>query len=91
MTGYDIFEFIKHNLGHINFEGETNHDRKSLENLEKYDELITILLYEINDVFDETKDRPEFSGKQLHKKTGFIIRDIKELYENFKIKDYEVK
>lgn len=36
MTGYDIYSFIKPHLGDIDFHGETNSDKKSLENLEKY-------------------------------------------------------
>ena len=83
MTGYDIYNFIKPHLGNIDFHGETNSDKKSLENLEKYEQLITELLYKINEVYGDTENRYEFSGKQLHKKTGFIIRDIKELYKGF--------
>jgi len=82
ITGFEIYEFIRPNLGVIDFHGETNADIKSFENIKKYEDVLYYMLQDLEDVFDETKNRGEYSAKEINKESKRIILLIKEKIEN---------
>ena len=86
ITGIEIYEFIKPNLGKVAFHGETYADAKSVENIKKYEDLLYYILQDLEDVYDVTKDRYEYSAKEINKESKRIILLIKE-----KINDMEIE
>ena len=86
ITGIEIYEFIKPNLGDVEFHGETYADEESIDNIKKYENLLYYLLQDLEDVYDTTKSRHEGSAKDINKEIKRIILLIQE-----KIKDMEIE
>jgi len=78
LTGLDIYNFIKSNLGSINFNCETYTDEKSVENINKYKDLLELLLNDINNSYNQTVNRSESSAREIQKallKVLFLLEE----------------
>lgn len=86
ITGIEIYEFIKPNLGKVDFHGETYADEKSVENIKKYEDVLYYMLQDLEDVYDVTKRRHESSAKKINEEAKRILLLIQE-----KLTDIEVE
>lgn len=85
MTHYDI---VKKLIGQIKPIGETTEDNKRFENLSQFCELLMQMLYDIDDIAFEGKDRHEHSVKRA---SEFCSNFIKVMYKEFLSPDEQVK
>ncbi|VDG25831.1 hypothetical protein [Lactiplantibacillus mudanjiangensis] len=84
MKKYSVEQLVLELIGHINFFGDTNYDLDSVHNLDDLGTLLDLLLVEIADVAEFTKDKPEASAKVIHDQIINIKRDIQEILNDIK-------
>lgn len=72
---YTIYEVAEKLIGHIGFDGETNHDNDSRKNIEQLNEL---LMPFIEKLAENTRlaDRVEFSAKEIASASEGILKNI---------------
>ncbi len=73
----DIKEYLLNSVGATDWNGETNHDNRSLENLDKLDDILTELEDLRNVLIGKLESHIVFakgnaSAEQLHKKAKLI-------------------
>ncbi len=68
-------EIIEKILGDISIQGETNHDNKSIENLDVYETVVKNLIEKIINNAEYFKDN-RFSAKRISNKSIDILRDV---------------
>ena len=87
ITGIEIYEFIKPNLGNVSFHGETNSDKRSVENIKKYEDLLYYLLEDLCETYSESQNRYEASGKEINKEVKRILLLIKDKLNEIEIEE----
>lgn len=75
-----VYKVVKKLIGPIKPVGKTQTDEERYENLLDMISVADCLLYDINDVARENKDRQEFSMKLAGKKADRFLKSIKEEY-----------
>lgn len=74
----NLIEINEKLTGSINFYGDSNFDKKSLENLKELAELLINITKKVVALKIDTDGRYEASGQALNKKANYIIAEIKE-------------
>ncbi len=77
----DLYDIIKRIIGNINPVGDTNIDKKRLENLKTHEEITYKLIEDLMWV-SEDRDRIEYSMKNLGQSAYSQLLDIKEMLED---------
>ena len=83
MKEYSRVDIHRKLRGAISFYGETNHDKKSLKVLEEEGSVLYELVNDIAELYDETRNRYEWSGINLAKKAKEILNSIKTMIEDY--------
>lgn len=76
MTGKEIYEFIEPHLGSIKV--NTNQVNSNLKNLEKYQELINLLIEDVYRTLKQANDRKEESAMVFKRNCFDILKVLKE-------------
>lgn len=87
ITGIEIYEFIKPNLGNVSFHGETYKDEESVENVRKYEDLLYYLIEDLCETYCKTQNRHEASGKEINGEAKRILLLIKDKLNEIEIEE----
>lgn len=71
------YEFVKNLIGYVSPVGETNEDNRRYENLKVMTELTELLISDINSIYNDNKDRGEFSMKRSSEFAKKFLDDLK--------------
>lgn len=83
MKHEQIIEVYKLLRGNTSFHGESNADEASLNNLKEETLFLEAMVYDLANLYDETKDRYEFSGMRLSAQAKKCLKSIRDIIDDF--------
>ena len=82
LTGENLYRIVKPHLD-ISFNGDTNEDKRSLENLDKIDTLLNALFIDLDDLNRQLRGKNEYSAELLRNRLKGIQENLKEYFEDW--------
>ena len=85
MKAHEIYEVYTTLRGSIGFNGESHTDEVSLENLKEETAFLELVITDLANFYNTTKERYEYSGLLLAAQAKKCLRNIRDLIDDAEV------